>query len=265
MKTTITPEMANELLQKNTKNRKLNKRHVKSLADEMTAGNWSYTGDSIKVSLDDVLIDGQHRLEAIALSGVSADMELVTNVDADSFAKVDNGAVRTAGQVIAMGGIKDPASVASIAKGMLTIKDQGGIHKGFSYSGYRKFPNHEVAAMADQIIDDLTESNIVNLCKAERIIQPVRLALFYIYTTSNKHTASAFIEHLTSGLFDRKTDPCKRLRDKLVAHQGKGGAVISQECLAITFKAWNSFVTKNECSLLRYSRNESFPVPLIVD
>jgi hypothetical protein len=73
----ITPALAREWLKNNFGNRKISDDTVKAYARDMAAGVWTATHQGIAFNDRDELIDGQHRLLAIILSGVTVRM-LVT-------------------------------------------------------------------------------------------------------------------------------------------------------------------------------------------
>ena len=91
--TRITPQDASRLpdpeLGRNQQNRAVNKTQVRRLAEAMTRGHWRLTHQGIAFDRDDVLIDGQHRLAAIATSGkaqvvlVCEGFDPLTRVDID--------------------------------------------------------------------------------------------------------------------------------------------------------------------------------------
>ena len=67
----ITPEIAANLLETNTENRKISKGTVEAYVQDMLAGNWDETvGVAISIDKDGILRDGQHRLTAIVQAGV---------------------------------------------------------------------------------------------------------------------------------------------------------------------------------------------------
>ena len=78
---TITPQVAQMMLEHNTHNRNLTESRAQAYARDMASGNWRYTGEGIKFGPDGTLLDGQTRLRAIvdvskgytSFSGVSAD------------------------------------------------------------------------------------------------------------------------------------------------------------------------------------------------
>lgn len=95
--TTITPEIARAMLSLNTGNRHLRKGAVRGLANAITRGEWKLTPQGISISSKGVLMDGQHRLEAIALSGVPCPMVVWNDVDPEAFGVIDQGITRTLG------------------------------------------------------------------------------------------------------------------------------------------------------------------------
>ncbi|AUR89673.1 hypothetical protein NVP1131O_04 [Vibrio phage 1.131.O._10N.222.49.A8] len=260
MKIKITPEIAKEILKKNIKNRKLNKSHVSRLANEMLSGNWSYTGDAIKVSTDDVLVDGQHRLEAVISSGVSIDIELITGVSKDSFSKIDSGLKRSAGQVVQMSGMKNPNNVAAIAKVMLNIKDNGGVNGNFAITA-KRYSNCAIHSEAERIHDDLDESQIIPKMKKEKINTPTQAAMFWLYMNNDKDLVNDFVDHVSNGLFSSSDDPCKRLKDKLTDMRGSTSMLFATTAMALTFKAWNAFVEGKKIKRLSHSVESAFPSP----
>jgi hypothetical protein len=65
----VTPQMAKRWLENNFRNRPLDQDTVTAYARDMTIGNWAPTHQGIAFNDRDELIDGQHRLHAIASSG----------------------------------------------------------------------------------------------------------------------------------------------------------------------------------------------------
>jgi hypothetical protein len=65
----ITPEMANNILQKNGNNRRISKGLVEAYASDIEHDNWDESvGTAISIDENGVLRDGQHRLSAVILA-----------------------------------------------------------------------------------------------------------------------------------------------------------------------------------------------------
>lgn len=91
----ITPKQAAEwLATANTSNRPLRPTHVATLAKEMTGGKWEETHQGIAFCKDGRLLDGQHRLAAIAQSGKTIRMYVATGLSEEAYKGMDCGLKR---------------------------------------------------------------------------------------------------------------------------------------------------------------------------
>lgn len=88
---TITPDVASALLRRNTINRKIRRSHVEFLARQIKSNRWIITHQGLAISTTGMLLDGQHRLEAIALAGQAVQMMVTFNVPATAFKVIDTG------------------------------------------------------------------------------------------------------------------------------------------------------------------------------
>ena len=67
----VSPEMATKWLEKNIVNRRIRDYKVNAYARDMKNGDWRLNGEAIVFNKSGQLVDGQHRLNAIAKSGVT--------------------------------------------------------------------------------------------------------------------------------------------------------------------------------------------------
>ena len=95
----ITPELAEEMLKKNTKNRAMRRATVNVYSEDMMNDRWN--GISIIAFNEETgeLMDGQHRLMAIARSGVAQIMAVAEVKKEDVF---DIGATRSVRDIMAL-------------------------------------------------------------------------------------------------------------------------------------------------------------------
>ena len=100
----ITPEMANAILEdsaikfakaKGMKQRDVRQGTVKCYAKNMTEGKWEINGDTIRFDKEGRLMDGQHRLRAIAKSGVSQVCLVVRGIENSVMHTIDAGLKRS--------------------------------------------------------------------------------------------------------------------------------------------------------------------------
>lgn len=95
----ITPELAEVYLGKNSNNyRKISKQIVSAYATDMKTGNWKLNGEAIKFNKSGILVDGQHRLNAVVMSGVPVQMLVIRGVE-DGVQTYDIGKGRSVAEI----------------------------------------------------------------------------------------------------------------------------------------------------------------------
>lgn len=91
---TITPEIAKEYLKHNVSNRALRSKYVERIIRDIKAGEFRVTHQGIAFDDSGKLIDGQHRLTAIALAGIPVQMMVTRGVSEESKLVIDTHAKR---------------------------------------------------------------------------------------------------------------------------------------------------------------------------
>ena len=91
----ITPKMARDFLSNNVGNRDLRKSVVKDFSEALKRGEWRISHQGVAFSTSGRLLDGQHRLSAIAETGISAPMVIARGVPEEAFCVMDIGVKRT--------------------------------------------------------------------------------------------------------------------------------------------------------------------------
>jgi len=157
----VTPELAREWLKHNTRNRKLRRALVRRYALIMQSGNWMLTPEGIIFDSNGDLIQGQHRLNAVAESETPAWMIVWTNVNPDVFKALDRGAPRSYADALQL-----PKKLAECARYAASI-----------CVGRANTTDEEVKYMADFIGD--THDELMAYCGAQATLfatVPFRLA-----------------------------------------------------------------------------------------
>lgn len=101
-KVLVTPELCSEWLNSNPMNRPLNERRVNNIARLMKEGKWKDVGQPIILG-EHVVLDGQHRLQAIIRSGIAQTMSVVFNQDESGFMNLDCGSPRSKLDMVRVG------------------------------------------------------------------------------------------------------------------------------------------------------------------
>lgn len=90
---TVTPAHAEKWLEMNTGNRRIRPSHVRHLAKQMEMGRWMLSPEPI-VFTPNRLLDGQHRLSAVLMSGCTIEASVALVQNEDVFRVLDQGANR---------------------------------------------------------------------------------------------------------------------------------------------------------------------------
>lgn len=114
----VTPKLAAKWLESNMENnRHLRQSYVSQLAGDMKEGRWKETGEAIKFNPMKQLIDGQHRLSAIVMSGCTIELVVCWDVPSDAILAIDTGRSRSASDVLTIkGGCQYPKHTPTLIR-----------------------------------------------------------------------------------------------------------------------------------------------------
>lgn len=272
----VTPEIAERWLKNNGKNRKLSIVHAKKLAAVMAAGKWSLNGQTISFDDQGRLLDGQHRLTAVVLSGVSVDMAVATEVvDDRAFQTYDAIQLKRGASQIArmMSPIKNATKVASAARVIMAWEAAANYHEFINYFSGSKlvdpFPE-DVAAKSVEISQEYNGIfDAMGTFTRDSKARSAWVAMVMILNRIDPVSTESFIYKLREGLFTNTADPVKLLRDKMIKDGGYGGVARNDRhfivlIIHLTVKAWNAHIKGKTLPFLRFSpgQNETIPVPI---
>jgi len=115
---TITPALARTLLAANVDNRALRPNVVKAYKEQFLRGEYVTTHQGIAFCVDGTLLDGQHRLSAIAEmpDDWSAPMIVTTGLPRKANAAIDRGVGRTVGDIMRV-----PQGLAAVARHLAEV------------------------------------------------------------------------------------------------------------------------------------------------
>lgn len=254
----ITPELANKFLLKNTGNRSLNKKHLSFLLSQMNSGKWKSTGDTIKFSNTNRLLDGQHRLHAIVKCNKSFEMVVIKNLKDEVFNVVDTGKVRSSADVVSVAGYANPFLLSSSTK--LIILLSTGIFNGYHSSPKEaNITNSDVLKFIDTNKNLLDSASFANsIYSKNRFLKPsVVCALYYLFSKINNIKAEEFFMRFATGIDMKALDPILKLREILMQDSIKKTRYSSKNKIALTILSWNAFIKNKEIKQFRLT--DEFP------
>lgn len=236
----ITPQMAKNWLGNNFNNRNLSKRRVHDYVRQINKGQWQINGETIKISKDDTLLDGQHRLQAVVNSNKSIKSFVAYGADKEAFKTIDTGKSRGASDILSIAGYTNPIVLAAAVRAYKRYEKDA-----VQDSEYCKLTNTEVLNFVEKTPKfGQSVQKAAKYQKINKLITPSMCALlYYVLSSSHASHAANFFNKLDSGDNLAKNDPIFVLRERLIERSGIG-EVSRREAwvpiwLAIT--TWNAF------------------------
>lgn len=231
----VTPDMAMEMLEHNTLNRPLSQAHVARIASLIKAGKWKFNGDTIKMSDDGQVLDGQHRLWACIEAKLPIETVVVYGVSRDAFQTVDTiHRHRSHSDALALVGMTDYRRDVASALAWL-VRWQRGSFRG-PFSRVENAEIEELHAKHPSMIEAVARAR-----KAVRGYAAPGLIgfLFYVIASRDPMLAERYISTLENPGHMSVDDPFFRLRTYLVNAKLKNGtdAVMT---IALTIRAANA-------------------------
>lgn len=247
---TVTPEIATTLLARNPEdeNRKISKVVVGKYQKDMANGKWNgLNGQTIVISREGYLNDGQHRLSAIIGSQSKIPTMVIFGADRKSRLTLDQNKTRTSGDYLAMLGVSNPNNVAAIAVILTTYENDNFVKSRSTFgavaSKFRptKAEIHEYATKHLKEIEGALHRTMRG--DSRLLAQPTRLAAAYAILariTKNKEKLANFFDGLLYGENLKRGDPSFTCRHRLMRDRKERLPVIST--LETIFRAWNYHV-----------------------
>jgi hypothetical protein len=235
----ITPALARTYLDANRSNRPLSRQIVAEYVHSMLAGEWLFNGEAIKFDKDGELVDGQHRLAAVERANKSIVFLVIRGLDPEVFKTIDTGKKRSAGDVLAIRGVKNPNAVGGALRLLhRTLADEFGLKRRIS----------------NTVLDELRERHprFIELAEeADHAPYSTNLLTtsghmfgFYMAVNVNERKARAFFRQLSGRR--EPDDPIQpqatRLRERLTSTMDELVKPAPKIRLAWLIEAWNRAV-----------------------
>jgi hypothetical protein len=252
----VTPALAEKWLRQNTHNRSVRERVVLAYARDMEAGRWAENGEAIKFAADGTLLDGQHRLNAVTLSGVTVQMLVITGLANSSQETMDAGSKRTASDAFGLRGEVNFAILASVAK-RVWMWDQGDTR----FTGTAP-TTAECAAVLDERPDLRRSADIAS--RVRQAFKPLPPSIVgtahHLFTRIDGPEAVWFFQRVADGAELPKGHPILTLRSRSVSDAADGRNNRPDRHMAYLIRTWNA--VREGRSLARIIQAPDAPMPM---
>ena len=232
----ITPDLAREYLSRNARNRPLSPGQVAAFAKDIREGLWHTTHQGIAFDEEGALLDGQHRLAAIAEAGEPVTMAVSRGVPRKMMTVLDVGRKRTVSDTLAIEGFKDANVMASIAR------------LGLLYDS-RDFSARKVREISAPQIYEYARENSTALVEAThraRVLYGtvptttgVLGAAFFLFYRKDAEACEQFFNAIAYMRTNGEGDPRLALYRRLTSLRNERQRVSNLQVLDLFIRAWN--------------------------
>jgi hypothetical protein len=237
----MSPDFARSILERNySKNRNIDKFIVERYAQDMRERRWQDNGETIKISENDYLLDGQHRLMAVVKSGASIPVTIVWGLHADVFKTIDRGKTRSIADSLKIDGETNCKTLSAVLTWVQRWESRdGGI------------PTTTVKRMTPQLASvylakhPTIRESIQFLNKKSGVLRGIcapGIVAFAHYLLKNIHKelADSMFNQLLTGAGLSSGHPVLVARERMRQMKSDRATYMDYEYLAILIMAWNA-------------------------
>ena len=257
-KVLVTPEMANEILQKlyeNDETKLHNQRGKKNTAikgytKDMLEGKWQFCGDCIRFDTDGYCIDGQQRLNAISNSGKAQEFIFVEGLPPETKMVIDSGFKKTIEDYLKSAEKGYKLGATAIVRQVLTYL-KGGKNIGNS-SGDKGLTNTTVIDAYKADIEGYNDAAVYagEVSKGTRILRKTEVGSIYYYLSYVVGIPQCDVQTFFTCLYkaDIKTPNSTNFYNKTAVK------LYQKDCKGATrtdllIKSWNYFYLKKRLKI----------------
>lgn len=213
---TVTPELAQEFIDRNEQNRAVVTAWVRFLADEMSNGRFMLTHQGLAFDWNGAMLDGQHRCHAVIEAQVAVKMLITENLNPATREVIDQGRIRKLSDNLKILLGQDRADLVG---GILQMIERAINHSTLrlSYPAAVEILNKRHAAI------EWAKANVVGTRFSRGTFSTAPLVAAFVYAyPANPRAVSEAYHALVDGTFSSMSDPLHVLREKIIATPTRG-------------------------------------------
>lgn len=215
--------------------RKFRPTYAEGLARDMANESWNFDGSPIRIDEEDNLFDGQHRLNAVKMSGTSQRFMFVGNLPKNAYDTTDTGLARTYGDTLRRRGFNNVTMRTALIKLIARWE------RGVSLGDTGRMTLSELDAVGDKYVDSINRAVNMAAGMVKKIELPAALIAFswWVLSRCDNEKAYTFLVSVAEGEMIRRGMPAFTLRERLRNDAEFGHT--RNEYMHLVFQAWNSF------------------------
>jgi len=257
----VTPRLASQWLELNPNNRRISQARVSFYASQMQSGSWKLTHQGIAFDEQGYLVDGQHRLCAVILSGVTTRFWVFDGVSRESMIAIDVGKARTADDAFILLGdeaTRHSVAVARILLGSYLFQrgttEQVDISYSIGLDRLRLF-HDAMRESIDFAFVPVRDKGLRHGC--------VSAAIASAWFTQNRELLSQFKDHFASGVIKSDSDlGAIKLRNfMMTSSKTRGGREARADLFLRACTALRAYLERRPIAKLYAIADSVFPIP----
>jgi hypothetical protein len=249
--TMLTPALASRLLSRNPSNRRMTAINFNDITGAIQRGDWMLNGETIIVSKDGLLNDGQTRCAAVVETDKAIPATIFFGAERDSRKTVDLGAKRTAAHFLGMDGEENPTQRAAIARWLLAYEgsEETSVLTAHGFGAlelYRRAAGDEAIGSAARYIEEngkllrgMCPPSVIGFC-------------LYVFRKVNAEAADTFIDQVVVGENLKRDDIAYNVRARLQSERSKYDKV------EVLFRGWVNF-RAGRSAIIRLNKTGALP------
>jgi hypothetical protein len=249
----VTKKIADQWLDLRPENqRKIKREQLNKIQHALQKGLWDgRTGESMKFDINGNLIDGQHRLLAISITGLAVSCLVVFNCPQEVINIIDGVKQRSLVDVLQIHGMANVCKMAAIITKYMQIERTGRpISCGLTMI--------ELVRFAESNIELLKEASLHAEKAYQYLPKSIGGGLYMFYRQRSKDGATAMYDE-----FKKPTARCnaiEKLKEKMTSNFRKRiGKFSVLDITALSIKSFNAYFACKNISNLRWNSQERFP------
>lgn len=276
----VTAKIAGHWLDRNVPNNRNQKpTRIRKYARDMANGKWILTGDAIKITAADEMIDGGQRMRAVLRAHseyphfTSVRMIFARNVPKDAMLVTDTGAGRTFADALKIEDAINQTQCGAIVR-RVHIWNQG--NPAFVRGGHSSFVDPTMTELLELYRSDRHQFDAAAMRGLDIRNQRVGNATaagtaYYMLNKVDHNAANAFYDDFVSGAHSFDDYPVWTLRERLRRAYSKldrADYLTVTEQVFFIIRAWNAYVEdkpldKLQLPPMREITNLNFPKPKV--
>jgi len=269
----VSPTLAKRWLEGNVDNRNLREPRVLQHAQVLQRGEWELTGDAIVFDEDGTLLNGQHRLTAVVVTGIPARFIVLRGVPSKAQEVFDSGLTRTLGDQLQRRGVPYYTYISSALFWLHRLKYSEETNVAHYAEPSLRPSFRQLLSIYEhnkEIVDEVPKisRHVANLKVRAGATLAIHHRLLEIDDLNIPEEVDIFFEKWLTGEDLKASDPIYRLREWCLDDAAKRhtkGRAPDYRYVAYVMRAWNHWRDGEQIRHISWSytptKRMAWPIP----